>query len=145
MVATKVKSGKEVWTCPKCGRQFARKGQAHSCKLFPLVNHFRGKPDSEILYRKLKRAVGDTIGPFKVESLQCCIHFVNRYTFAAIVILKNKIRIDFSLARKIRSSRIVKSGLLSASRYLYCVDVSNEREIDGTLLGWMKTSYESRP
>jgi len=142
MLAANVKVEKKLWTCPRCGRQFGRRGQAHSCRAYNLENHFEKKPESKLLYEKLKQALKQYVGPFKVESLECCIHFVRTYTFAAVIVLKNKIRVDFSLSRKMRNKRIVKSGPLSANRYVYFVDVSNENEIDEELLQWIKESHD---
>ncbi len=33
----------ELWRCPKCGREFARHNQGHSCVSTSVDDHFRGK------------------------------------------------------------------------------------------------------
>ena len=136
----------KLWTCPKCGRQFDRTGQTHSCRPFPLEQHFEGKPSGKLLYEKFKQAVKKQVAPFRVESLECCIHFVSTFTFAAVKILRDKIRVDFSLDRKIKNKRIGKSIQMSAHRYLYVVDILNEDDIDKELMKWIKEAYhkESR-
>ena len=125
------------WECPKCGRQFERRGQSHSCRSFPLENHFIGKDAGKKLYDKFKSAAKKKLGPFKIESLECCIHFVSTFTFAAVKVFKNKIRIDFSLNSKIQNKKIKNSLKLSLHRFLYFVDITNENEINEELLEWI--------
>ena len=133
-----------LWTCPKCGRQFERKGQSHSCRSFPLEQHFEKKPAGRLLYEKFKRTVKNQVGSFKVESLKCCIHFVSTFTFAAVKIFNNKIRVDFSLSRKIKNSRIKQSVQLSAHRFLYYIDIMQEDEMDEELMEWIKEACDKR-
>lgn len=133
-----------LWTCPKCERRFARKGQAHSCRFFPLEQHFEGKPAGRLLYENFKRAVKKQVGSFKTESLECCIHFVSTFTFAAVKIFKDKICVDFSLSRKIKSKRIAKVVQMSAHRYLYVIDILNEDEIDEELMEWIQEAHDKK-
>jgi hypothetical protein len=134
----------KLWTCPKCGRQFERQGQTHSCKPFALEQHFEGKPAGRLLYEEFRHAVKRQVGAFKIESLECCIHFVRTFTFVAIKILKDKIRVDFSLSRKIKSKRIVQSLQMSAQRWLYVIDIMNEDEIDEGLLQWIQEAHDKK-
>lgn len=133
---------KDLWTCPKCGRQFERKGQSHSCRPFPIEKHFENKPGGKLLFEKFKRAVKNQTGHFKTESLECCIHFVNGSTFAAVKIFRDKIRADFSLSRKISSIRMKPPLRMSAHRFLYIIDIVQESDIDAELLGWIKEAHD---
>src|SRR5512136_1743666 len=97
----------KLWICSTCKRKFEKKNQVHSCTIYPLDRHFKGKETMKPLYEKLKNEIKKDIGPFWVESLPCCIHFVTSpaYTFAAVYALKDRIRIHFGLSHKLRSSR----------------------------------------
>jgi hypothetical protein len=141
-IAKVITEKKKLWTCPKCKRQFQRHGQLHSCRPYPLSKHFERRPIGKLLYDTLKQAIKNDIGPFKVESLQCCIHFVHTTTFAAVKIFNDKIRVDFCLSYKIKSNRITHFTPMSANRYLYCVDVLNEDEIDKGLLTWIHEALD---
>lgn len=134
----------KLWTCPQCGRQFERTGQSHSCRPFPLKQHFDGKPRGRLLFGKFKQAFKKRTGSFKIESLACCIHFVSTFTFAAVKILKDKIRVDFSLDCKIKRKRIQKSVRMSANRCLYYVDVNSDNEIDEELMGWIQKAHDKK-
>lgn len=133
----------KLWTCPNCGRQFQRQGQSHSCRPYALEKHFERKPDGKLLYEKLKQAVEKQIGSFKIESLECCIHFVSTSAFAAVKIFKEKIRVDFSLSRSIENKRFHQSVQMSAHRFLYCVDILTANEIDDELMQWIQEAYTS--
>jgi len=129
---------KKLWTCPTCKRKFARQRQPHSCRSFPLEQHFERKPLGKVLFDKLKSAMQREVGTFKIESLECCIHFVNSFTFAAVKIFRNKIRIDFSLSRKMKNKRITYFTPMSAHRFLYAIDVMKEEDIDQELMDWIQ-------
>lgn len=135
---------KILWTCPKCGRQFERKRQSHSCRPFKIEQHFKEKPAEKELYEKLKLAVKKQVGAFKVESLECCIHFVSTFTFTAVKIMGGKLRVDFALSRKIKDKRIVQEVKMSAHRWLYFVDIYKEDEIDKKLLRWIKDAHDRK-
>nr|WP_236676374.1 DUF5655 domain-containing protein [Chryseolinea lacunae] len=135
---------KDLWTCPTCGRKFQRRGQSHSCRLFQLQHHFDNKPDGKALYQKLRHTLKNTLGTYKVESLACCIHFVNTFAFAAVKVFKDKIRVEFTLNRKIRHNRITQIVSLSAHRYLYSVDVVTAADIDAELIAWIKEAWQER-
>lgn len=132
------------WTCPRCGRQFQKRGQSHSCKSFELSEHFRNNPAGKSLYAGLKNAVKKKVGPFRIESLECCIHLVSTFTFAAVKIFKNKIQVDFALNRKIKSKRISRTAQMSTRRWLYVVNICDEDEIDKELLEWIREAYTKK-
>ncbi|SDN10132.1 hypothetical protein SAMN05421813_14118 [Daejeonella rubra] len=136
------KSKISLWKCPKCGRQFERPNQAHSCKTYPLELHFKGKDASRIIYENLYEKIKKVLGFYKVESLECCIHFVSTSTFVAVKILKHKLQIDFSLSQELKNKRFVKAIKLSEHRFLYLLEITNEEEIDNELVNWIKEAHE---
>lgn len=138
----KVIEKKKLWTCPKCGRQFGRKGQVHSCRSFPLELHFKRKPIGKSLYDAFKKKLESNLGSVKTESLECCIHFVSSFTFVAIKILKDRIRIDFALNRPLDSPRIRQKVQMSTNRYLHIIDINNEAAIDEELIEWIREAND---
>jgi len=135
---------KELWTCPKCRRQFEKKNQVHSCNLYPLDKHFKGKERvARPLYDKLTEQIEENIGALKVESLPCCIHFLSTYTFGAVYALRNKIRVTFTLNRKVENPRIKKFSQMSNTKYLYAVDLGSLDKIDEELISWLREAYNS--
>lgn len=133
-----------LWTCPNCNRQFQRKNQSHSCKIFPLENHFEGKPAGKALFENLINKLDKNLGIFKIQSLECCIHFDHISTFATAKIFRDKIQIEFSLPLKIIDKRIIKIVQLSRNKYLHFTDIYNSEEIDNELIEWMKQANSEK-
>lgn len=133
----------KLWTCPKCGRKFLKKNQTHSCKLYPVEKHFEMKDFAKTLYNDLEATMNKQIGPFYVESLPCCIHFVTSlaYTFAAVYALRDRIRIHFTLDHKLNSERIEKFSQISKTRFKYSIDIKSDNEINKELINWLKQAY----
>ncbi len=131
-----------MWTCPKCKREFFRDNQSHSCVVFPIENHFKGKDKiARQLFDDLIKQIEKNIGPIKIESLPCCIHLVSNYTFGAVWVQKEKIRIDFRIDSKIDDPRIYKQEKMSVNRYLYYLDIADKNDIDNKLISWIKKAY----
>jgi hypothetical protein len=131
-----------LWKCPKCGREFERHDQAHSCRVYPLELHFKGKESSKTLYKKLCTEIRKEVGSFKVDSLECCIHLVSTSTFTAVKILQHKLQIDFSLNHEIKNKRFIKSLKMSENRYLYLLEITKEEEINDELLNWLQEAQK---
>ncbi|MDD5552088.1 MAG: DUF5655 domain-containing protein [Candidatus Pacebacteria bacterium] len=131
----------KLWKCKKCKREFKKKNQAHSCVVYPIKNHFKNKELAKELFEYFKKEIQKNVGPLKIESLPCCIHLVSNYTFGAVWALKDKIRIDFRVDRKIKSKKIWKMIQMSPGRFLYYFEIYNKKEIDKELLSYVKEAY----
>ena len=136
---------KNIWKCPKCKREFEKKSQVHSCRIYPEEKHFERKESAKPLYQELKKKVKQHVGPFKVESLPCCIHFVkDAFTFAGTFVLKDKIRVFFMSDHGLKTSRTYRTKPLSKNRIEYLIDIKEKKEIDKELLDWVKEAYGFR-
>jgi hypothetical protein len=131
----------KTWKCTKCGREFARRNQSHSCAVFPLENHFKNKEKAEILFKELVSKMKN-VGEFRVDSPKCCIHFVKATTFSGTYVLKEKLRVFFTSRKEIKSPRISKSFKISNSKYESLVDIRDKKEIDEELINWIKQAYD---
>lgn len=130
-----------MWKCPKCNREFAKENQSHSCVIYPLEEHFRNKENQRKFFDKYIDFVRKNVGDFKIEAMPCCIHLVGTYTFSAVWILKNKMRIDFMLPDKLSNARIIKIAQPSTNRYVHYLEVVDERDFDDELANWLKKAY----
>jgi hypothetical protein len=130
-----------TWSCPKCHRIFQKENQMHSCKSFPIDQHFKNKEQIEELYNYLFKVVNNKIGKCKVISLSCCIHWFGNYDFIALLPKKDKLEIRFGLDRKIKNSRIFMSFPLSKKSYKNCLYITHKEDVDEELLKWLKDSY----
>ena len=139
-------SSKALWTCPKCKRKFRKRNQVHSCRAYPLRNHFKGKEKvAKPLFTYLKDKIKEGVGNFKVVSLECCIHLETptALAFAGVYVLRDRIRVFFLMDHELKSHRIYKFTKMSKSRYIYTVDIKDKGEIDTELLSWLSQAYNA--
>ncbi len=130
-----------LWSCPKCKREFRSKNQVHSCVFYPIENHFKNKPYSKEIFENLKKEIEVNIGPLKIDSLPCCIHLISNYTFSGVWALKDRIRMDFRTTRKIKSKRILKNYNLFSKYYMNYTEIKTKKDIDKEFLSWIKEAY----
>ncbi|MBL7159499.1 hypothetical protein ISS85_03415 [Candidatus Microgenomates bacterium] len=136
---------KKLWTCPKCQRKFAKTNQSHSCNAYPLKKHFEGKEQIvKQLYSEIIKKVKKEIGPFRFDSVSCCIRLVKNFAFAAVIPMKDKIRVGFTLKYLLKNSRVFKHAQISANRHNYRVEIKSKKEIDEELMNWLKQAYSLR-
>lgn len=132
-----------VWTCPTCGRQFRHTKQVHSCTYYPIEKHLAGKSEHALaLYDSFIKQLRLKVGEFSIESLPCCIHLVhNVYTFAAVYVMRDKIRLHILAQAPVDDPRAGAIFKMSDKRFAYSVDISNLSELDDQLFEWMRQSY----
>jgi len=130
-----------MWTCPRCKRSFSKTNQSHSCVIYPLEKHLEGREGGTALFDELVKRMRGAGLSFNIDSVPCCIHLVTRSAFAAVWVLKDKIKIDFRLGHEMKSRRIGKTFKMSANRYLYYLEINNKEEIDRELISWIKESH----
>lgn len=132
-----------VWTCPKCQRQFRKTKQVHSCSYYPLQKHLAGKSEAAVaLYATLIARLHRSLGSFYIESLPCCIHLVNNaYTFAAVYVMHDKVRLHLASPTPVSNPRINRIFKASNRRWVYSLDVNSPTQINTELISWIRQSY----
>jgi len=125
-----------TWTCPDCGRSFARAKQSHSCDARSVASHFEGKDPKlaallDDLVQKLQKR-----GPVRVDAAKTSIHLVSHHHFGGVTVRRDHLRVEFLSRRVLESSRIVKTEPLGR-RYAYHVIVREPADIDAELLDWL--------
>ncbi|MBN1619070.1 hypothetical protein JW887_07080 [Candidatus Dojkabacteria bacterium] len=104
--------------------------------------HFENKEEiARPLFNALVKAIEKNIGPIKIESLPCCIHLVSNYTFGGVWAQRNNIKMDFRLDKLIKDKRFIKTISLSKNRFIYYLEIKNQKEIDKKLMSWIKAAY----
>jgi len=132
-----------MWTCPKCGRRFARRNQFHTYVSMTIDEHFRDKPAKfrdlfDLLFDNLER-----FGELRVDSVKSAINLGARPHFAMVYVLKNGVRLEFVLDRRVESPRITKVTQLGNESFLHHVTLENASDINIELLGWLREAHEN--
>ena len=133
-----------AWTCPKCGRSFARARQSHSCKRTTVDVHFAGKNPAlrdafDALTTKLSKS-----GPLRVDSVTTAIHLISGRAFGGVTVTREAMRVGFLSPRPIKSSRIVKTLTLAPDRIEHVVVINSARDVDRELVSWLAASQRMR-
>ncbi|MFQ6013500.1 MAG: DUF5655 domain-containing protein [Thermoplasmata archaeon] len=127
-----------LWQCPYCGREFARRGQSHSCVSVSVEDHFRGKPERlRGVFRRMLEALEEG-GTARVDAVKSAINLADRFHFAMVYVQRDGLKVEFGLGRELEGPRILRTQRLAPNLVLHFVKVSQEEEVDDQLLGWLK-------
>jgi hypothetical protein len=133
----------ELWTCPRCRRQFKNRNQAHSCGQFTVEQLLDGKP-SEVaeLYERLVDVIcrcGEVvIAPTKTRVL-----FKVRTVFASVAVSKNWLDVLFVLGRRLKHRRI-KKAQKEYPGIVHSLRIEKIEDLDDHLTGWLREAYDYR-
>lgn len=130
-----------LWTCPDCGRKFAKRNQWHSCRVRSVDDHLEGKnPQLRRTYDVLIANL-EGFGPFRVDAVQTSINFISKHHFGGIVVQNSALRVGFMAGREIESARIVRVQRLGPNRVGHSVRLRSPDDIDEELLDWLREAY----
>lgn len=129
------------WTCPTCGREFARTAQSHSCQVRSVDDHLLGKPPA--VQRAFAKLVSQlrALGPLRVDAVKTTIHLFSTFGFGGLTVKRDHVRVSFLSDTPIVSDRIVSRERLGAERLAYAVQVQSPRDVDAQLLQWLTRAY----
>jgi len=129
--------GNPLWTCPLCGRRFAKPKQTHSCKVRTIDDHFRGKdPNLRSLFDAIRRAL-ERSGPLRVDAVESTINLVSKHHFGAISVRREYLRVGFIANHEIRDERISRAERVGPHRVGHDVLVRSLDDVDAELPGWL--------
>ena len=131
-----------TWRCPVCKREFARKSQAHSCKVTPLEEHLsKATPETMEIYAALEAALR-TCGPYTAAPAKTQINLLSRTSFGGITLRREWIRLGFVLTRDLDDPRIVSTERLSPRTYVHQVQLRSAADVDKKLRRWLEEAYQ---
>jgi hypothetical protein len=135
-----------AWVCPKCGRQFGRKGQSHECSpAMSLDEYFSTGPERE---RPIFEAVMehlDTVGPVHVEPVSVGIFLKRSRTFAELRPMTKWVQLSFALSRKVEHSRMTRKVQEWGSSYYHFINLRGPEDVDDDVRSWLAESYLNSP
>ena len=90
-----------LWTCPKCGHRFISANLWHSCTRYTLDERFaRSTPEARAAFDRFVELV-ERCGPVTVIAQKTRIVIMDRVRFAGAVVLRDRVRLNFSLTRQL--------------------------------------------
>lgn len=112
---------------------------------------FEGKPEALALYQAFAGKLLSEIGQVQVRVQKTQIAFSNGHNFAFVSFLpvrkarerpRHYIVITFGLGRQVESPRIDAAVEPYPNRWTHHVMISEETELDGELMGWVREAAE---
>jgi hypothetical protein len=136
-----LRTGRALWTCPSCGRQFVTRNMNHSCSQHTLDEPFRGRPESiHRLFEVVRRTV-EAIGPVTLVPYRDRVAFMVRVRFAGVKPANKWLDVEFWLTRRVESPRFRRIETLSPYTHLYTVRMAEASDVDGELASWLREAY----
>ena len=99
-----------VWTCPKCRRQFTRKNQRHACGTGERTEILRNRPPELVTLYTALEAFATSLGPVEVVTRERYALFRSKRIFADTVVMSDAIRLAIHLPRTAKHKLFFKVG-----------------------------------
>jgi hypothetical protein len=130
-----------LWTCPRCGRRFANRNQAHACGRHDLEHHFRGKdPAIRVLYEAVRGAIVQC-GPVVVVPEKTRIAFQARMSFAQVTPRRRWLDGHLVLARRLPHPRFRRIDTLSPRNHVHHFRLVSPADVDYEFRAWLREAY----
>ena len=84
----------QFWRCPKCGREFSKKNQFHSCVLISVEEHFKDvDPKLKEIFDFLRTGI-EKFGQIRIDVVKTSINIGGKSHFSTAYILKKSIKLS---------------------------------------------------
>ncbi len=138
-------ASKKLWKCPKCGREFARKGQWRSHSSLSVDALFEGKPQElRETFGKIIQRLQDDGSIVRVDASKSSVNLAGRSHFGGVRVLKDGLDVGFVLDRKITNPRIRKTQKITNTIFAHNVTLKKPSDVDPELMSWLKEAYSLR-
>jgi hypothetical protein len=131
-----------TWKCPKCGRQFARPRQPHSCQVVSLETHLKhAGADVVAVFDEIVRYLR-TCGPLDVVPTKTNINLLSRTSLGGIRLQRRKARLGIVLMRQVRDPRVHSTLRLSPRRIVHFIELATVGDVDAVVRRWLREAHE---
>ena len=131
----------DYWTCPECGRKFAKEGQRHVHDTTTVQDHLEGKPREVVaLYERFVEFV-EACGPVALAPTKRQIGFQVNRIFAGIRLTERGLEGYLDIARKIDSPRFRNAAPYTKRLHVHHFRISDLDQLDAEFAGWIAESY----
>ena len=136
-----------AWVCPKCQRQFARKGQGHECSPAMTIEEYfsTGPPFERPIFEAVMAGLDERVGPIHVEPVSVGIFLKRARGFSELRPMTKWVAVSFSLPRTLTSHRISRKVYDAGAAKWHVVNVRTADEVDDELLDWLAEAYDFSP
>jgi hypothetical protein len=131
------------WTCPDCGRQFARVRQSHDCSPgLSLDEYFAPGPAHERPVVDAVMAHLESVGPVHVDAVSVGLFLKNPHKFAELRPMTKWVAISFPLSRRATHRTITRKVMPWGGRYWHIANVASPADLDDALKDLLTEAYQ---
>lgn len=131
------------WTCPNCGRTFAKVNQGHVCKVYTVEGHLADKPDAaRRLYDRFMQLL-HACGPFDYNITKSLIGFRGpRRAFAGVRLTKKGLQGYMDMTRPVENDpRFTNVTPYTKRLFVHTLLITSEDQLDETFAGYVRDAY----
>ena len=127
---------------PRCGRRFVGRNMWHACGDYSVEGFLDGKgARARDLFEGFERLIA-ACGPYEVAPAKTRVAFMARVRFAGVHALSDRgMTVAFGLPRPLPHPRIRKIEDYGGGWYGHWLRITEAKELDDELLGWLRESY----
>ena len=130
------------WTCPDCGRMFARRGQTHECSpAITLEEYFDTATQHERPVFDAVLAHLQTLGPIHVEPVAVGIFLKADGSFVELRPMQKWVAMSFPLPRQARHRTITRAVVEYHGRYWHVANLRGPDDVDDDLRDLLTEAY----
>ena len=131
------------WTCPACGRQFARRGQVHVCaEAMSLAEYFdTALPHEQPVFAAVYDYLG-SLGPIHVEPVGVGIFLKKRGSFVELRPKTTWVAMSFPMPRRVRHPRITRKPIETGLAIYHVANLCTPDDLDEDLRDLLAESYD---
>jgi Domain of unknown function (DUF5655) len=131
-----------TWTCPECGRTFARAKQSHVCGTWTVEEHLAGADERSLeLYRRFVEVV-EAGGEFDFAPTKRQIGLRGaRRIFAGLRLTERGLEGYLDLPRAVESPRFRRVSPYTKRLSVHHFVLAAPEEIDDEFAGWIRESH----
>ena len=97
-----------MWTCPRCKRQFTRKNQRHACGTGNRADVLRNRPPDVVKVYAALEKFARSLGPVELVTRERYVLFRSQRIFADAVIMSDAVRLAIHLPRTAKHKLFMK-------------------------------------
>ena len=129
------------WSCPKCGRRFARQNQKHVCGQWTVEQHLAGRSPTVIaLYKRFVEMVR-VCGPFEYSPVRSQIGFRVQRIFAGVKLTEHALEGYLDLPKIVKSQRFRNISPYQSNLFVHHFRVRSLNELNDQFAAWVRESY----
>lgn len=131
----------DTWACPDCGRTFANMNQWHSCLELSLADRLAESSATAVgLFHAIESVIADS-GPYRIHAQRTRIAFIDRMTFASVVLAREWVDLGFVTAVAVGDERVRTIEMYGPTTFAHVVRVAAVDDIDSDVRDWLTAAH----